>query len=146
MKVPVYSPIEQLRESVTKLQNKALLSIANFRTNVLKNRDNRSHQIAKPAKTREISIVPYEATPKAVDMDSFAYALEAAITESDAPKKSHFSISNHIKNFFYHPLRILVAVIILILLTYIAIMFSKAISTNQTPITETHVHHSQKTQ
>ncbi|WP_413981355.1 hypothetical protein ACMDB6_06005 [Leuconostoc mesenteroides] len=145
MKVPVYSPIEQLRERVMKLQNKALVNIANFRKNVLKNRDDRRKRIAKLSKTREISIVPYESTARAVDTNSFAYALEASITESAAPQKEHFAISNYIKNFFYHPLRVLSTVVILILLVYIAVMFSKAVSTNQNPITETRTQQSKNT-
>ncbi|QEA58370.1 hypothetical protein FGL74_00990 [Leuconostoc koreense] len=145
MKVPIYSPIEQLRDHVMKLQNKAMVNIANFRKNVLKNRDDRRKRIAKLAKTREISIVPYESTARAVDTNSFAYALEASITESATPQKKHFTISYYVKNFFYHPLRVLSTVIILILLVYIAIMFSKAVSTNQHPITETRTHQSKNT-
>ncbi len=99
MKVPVYSPIEQLRERVMKLQNKALVTIANFRKNVLKNRDDRRKRIAKLSKTREISIVLYESTARAVDTNSFAYALEASITESAAPQKNILPFQIILKTF-----------------------------------------------
>lgn len=145
MKVPVYSPIEQLRERVMKLQNKALVNIANFRKNVLKNRDDRRKRIAKLSKTREISIVPYESTARAVDTNSFAYAWKPQLQKVLHRKKKHFAISNYIKNFFYHPLRVLSTVVILILLVYIAVMFSKAVSTNQNPITETRTQQSKNT-
>ncbi|MFT8599134.1 MAG: hypothetical protein ABF709_02945 [Leuconostoc pseudomesenteroides] len=135
MKVPMTTPLEQLRSGLMTLQNKTLIVIANFRSNILHNRDLRRERPTKMSDNRELTIVPYEEKSKVVDNASFAYALEASITESDQTQtRPHSKLLRGIKNFFYHPLRVLAALIIIILSVYIALMFVKATNTNQNPI------------
>ena len=135
MKVPMTTPLEQLRSGLMTLQNKTLIVIANFRNNILHNRDLRRERPTKMSDNRELTIVPYEEKSKVVDNASFAYALEASITESDQTQtRPHSKLLRGIKNFFYHPLLVLAALIIIILSVYIALMFVKAINTNQNPI------------
>jgi len=135
MKVPMTTPLEQLRSGLMALQNKTLIVIANFRNNILHNRDLRRERPTKMSDTRELTIVPYEEKSKVVDNASFAYALEASITESNQTQnRPHSKLLRGIKNFFYHPLRVLAALIIIILSVYIALMFVKATDTNQNPI------------
>ncbi|CAM3123278.1 hypothetical protein [Leuconostoc rapi] len=135
MKIPVQTPLEQIHNNLSLLRGKALHAIATFRTNILTNRDAHDTKPAqfKMSDTREIAIVPYESSAKAVDYDSFAYALESAMTES-LPDDERLSLSGHVRNFFYHPARVVAALIIVILIGYIAIMAGQATSNNRQPI------------
>lgn len=138
MKIPVQTPLEQLRDNMASLQNSALHGIATFRTNILTNRDiHKSKSIKyKMSDTREIAIVPYESNAKAVDSNSFAYALESAITESNSDTHKSWNLRHLTRSLFHHPARILATVVIIILLVYIAIMLGQATTTNQQPITQ----------
>ncbi|MEX0380796.1 hypothetical protein AB3K25_04725 [Leuconostoc sp. MS02] len=137
MKIPVQTPLEQLRQNVLLLQHKSVNAIIGFRQNILANRD--AHNIKpkqlKLSDTREIAIVPYESNAKVVDSSSFAYALESAMTESNSDLHEPFTMRRHITSFLHHPARILASMIIIILVIYIAIITGQANSTNRQPIT-----------
>ncbi|MEN2369219.1 hypothetical protein [Leuconostoc lactis] len=98
MKIPIQTPLEQLRDGINTLQHQIQQGIATFRKNILTNRDAR-HTPKHPQSntdSRAVSIVSYEATPKAVDADSFAYALTAEMTENQADNLTNLSVSTGI--------------------------------------------------
>ncbi|MFT9388679.1 MAG: hypothetical protein ABF587_03130 [Leuconostoc sp.] len=127
MKIPIQTPFEQLRDTVITRQQRVHESIVAFRANILSNRDAKHQQRPSRQETiaREVSIVPYEATPKAVDADSFAYALTAEMTEIQA-ETQHTTRRPLFQSLIQHPIRLLVSLVIVILLVYITIMFFQA--------------------
>jgi len=139
MKIPIQTPLEQLHQNVLFLKNKSLHAISSFRQNILNNRD--AHHInskqLKLSDTREIAIVPYESNAKVVDSNSFAYALESAMTESNSGMQQSSKIRNHITSFLHRPARVLASIVIIVLIVYIAIMAGQSNSTNQQPIEQT---------
>lgn len=138
MKIPVQTPIERLYNSFLSSQHAVLVHIADFRQNILSNRDQYHESVAptQQVKTRDIALVPYESSAKSVDSESFAYAVNASISEGN--DDSH-TVSSRLKSitqsFFHHPARVLAATIIIILLGYIIIMTIQANSNNNQPIT-----------
>lgn len=134
MKIPAQRPFEKISHNLLLLHGKALVAITTFRTNILTNRDTQ-HSTPKKFKisdTHEIAIVPYESSAKAVDSDSFTYALESAITESHTDEQA--TSSNRVSKLFHHPARVIAAIIIIILIGYIAIMATQATAINWQPI------------
>ncbi|MGY3742224.1 hypothetical protein [Leuconostoc inhae] len=139
MKIPVQTPLEKLHQNVLFFKNKTLNAINIFRQNILTNRD-AYHTKQTPLKlsdTREIAIVPYESNAKVVDSNSFAYALESAMTESNSESQASSKMRNHMISFLHHPARVLATIVIIVLIIYIAIMAGQSNSTNQQPIEQT---------
>ena len=128
MKIPVHTPSEQLRDALTTIQHVVRQSISDFRANILSNRDVKYDQRQQrvSGELHEVSIVPYEATPKAVDADSFAYALTAEMTENQAENLQKPSHRPLLQSLLQHPARVLAGIVIVILLVYTAIMFGQA--------------------
>lgn len=137
MKIPIQTPLEQLRDAVTTIQHQLQQGIATFRQNILANRD--AHQKPKQPRSHTnshaVSIVPYEATPKAVDADSFAYALTAEMTENQADSLQQPTRRHWYQVLWQHPTRVIAVLVIVVLLVYTTIMFVQAKRDHTTQIT-----------
>lgn len=137
MKIPIQTPLEQLRDGINTLQHQIQQGIATLRKNILTNRDAR-HTPKHPQSntdSRAVSIVSYEATPKAVDADSFAYALTAEMTENQADNLTQPIRRHWYRVLWQHPARVIAVLVVMVLLVYTLIMFAQAKSNHTTQIT-----------
>lgn len=132
MKIPVQSPLQHVANHLQHAQHIIHQTLINFGKNVITNRDIKNKAATlKVSQVREIAVVPYESSPRVVDADSFAYALSSAITESQDQHDSKKSLLKSMKLFFYHPIRVLAATIIIILAAYIGFMAHQINSNTQ---------------
>ncbi|GHC24158.1 hypothetical protein [Leuconostoc lactis] len=137
MKIPIQTPLEQLRDAINTMQHQLQQGIAAFRKNILTNRDAQHAPKHPRSKTdsHAVSTVSYEAAPKAVDAESFAYALTAEMTENQADNLTQPTRQHWYRVLWQHPARVIAVLVIMVLLVYTVIMFAQAKSNHTTQIT-----------
>lgn len=137
MKIPIESPFENLEKNIQTTKKVIINAIEEFRENIINNRDKRNQrrkQSTNHSDVRDLAIVPYESKAKAVDSESFVYAMSSALAESQEVKKQKYTLTHYLRLFIYYPIYAFVATIIIVLVIYISILFIQVSNNNQQPI------------